>query len=294
MAAIDIRLPNINGTTEKEQLTQIKSYLFQLAEQLQWALKNADTSSNNVVVTPVAKSLVSSVPTASSPEATFSSIKALIIKSADIISAYYDEINKRLVGRYEALSDFGAFREVVTQDITQSATRIDNAFTNMQSIESYTQELSTSVEEVKSGVDTNVKALTDDINQLDTELSEAKSNLSTEIADIEGEITTLNFALAEVNANIRQGLLYVDDNGLPVYGLEIGQTNTIDGEKVFDKFARFTSDRLSFYDQNGSEVAYISDFKLYIINAEVTGTLKLGGYLVDTTNGLTFKWVGRG
>lgn len=33
---IDIRLPHITGTYE-EQLTQIKSYLYQLAEQLQYA-----------------------------------------------------------------------------------------------------------------------------------------------------------------------------------------------------------------------------------------------------------------
>ena len=74
----------------------------------------------------------------------------------------------------------------------------------------------------------------------------------------------------------------------------VGQKNVIDGEEVFRKYARFTSDRLSFYDQNDVEVAYISDYKIHISHAEVTGTLKLGGYLVDTSNGLTFKWVGRG
>jgi hypothetical protein len=79
-----------------------------------------------------------------------------------------------------------------------------------------------------------------------------------------------------------------------VYGLEIGQRNKIDGEEVFNKYARFTSDRLSFYDQNDTEIAYISDYKLHINHAEVLGTLKIGGYLIDTTKGLTFKWVGRG
>ena len=78
-----------------------------------------------------------------------------------------------------------------------------------------------------------------------------------------------------------------------MHGLEIGQTSTIDGEEVFNKFARFTAGRLSFYDQNGYEVAYISDYKIYITHAEVTGSLKIGGYLIDTSKGLTFKWVGR-
>lgn len=31
--------PNVNGKTEKEQIQQLKSYLFQLAEQLNWAFQ---------------------------------------------------------------------------------------------------------------------------------------------------------------------------------------------------------------------------------------------------------------
>lgn len=38
--AVDIRLPHITGPTEKEQLKQINNYLFQLAEQLQWAFND--------------------------------------------------------------------------------------------------------------------------------------------------------------------------------------------------------------------------------------------------------------
>ena len=35
---IDIRLPNITADTEAEQIAQIKSYLHQLVQQLNWAL----------------------------------------------------------------------------------------------------------------------------------------------------------------------------------------------------------------------------------------------------------------
>lgn len=38
----DIRLPNINGKTEHERNEQIKSYLYQLAEQLQFALNSIE------------------------------------------------------------------------------------------------------------------------------------------------------------------------------------------------------------------------------------------------------------
>lgn len=242
--AIDIRLPNITAPTEREQLVQMKSYLYQLAEQLQWALQNVDTSNKSVVVTPTVRS--SAPSTTASAEVTFSSIKGLIIKSADIVNAYYEEINNRLSSEYIAQSDFGTYVQQNSQTITQNSDYIEQLFTNLQQVTT--------------------------------------------------DIGNLNFTLAEVNAYIRSGLLYEDTDGLPVYGLEIGQSNTLDGNKVFNKFARFTADRLSFYDQNDAEVAYISDYKLFIRNVEITSSYKIGGF-VDTVTaggGVVTKWVGGG
>jgi hypothetical protein len=306
---IDIRLPQINDPTEKGQLVQIKSYLYQLAEQLQWALSNADTSNGTVVVASTPKS----VPLASSPsaEAQFSAIKPLIIKSADIVEAFYEEINNRLKGIYIASSDYGTFKQATEQSITETSKDVTQAFTNIQEIETNLQDtksgigsnleslsgevgkLDTEFQEVKSGIDTNLKAISDDVGQIDSDLKNAKTAIGADIQGIKDDIITLNYYLVEANAHIKSGLLDYDENEIPIYGLEIGQRNVIDGVEVFNKYARFTAGRLSFYDKNGFEVAYISDFKLYITHAEVTGTLKLGGYLVSTSNGLTFKWVGR-
>lgn len=53
---INIRLPQINGATDKERIEQIKSYLIYLVNELQWALNNidangtvSDSASNNSV-----------------------------------------------------------------------------------------------------------------------------------------------------------------------------------------------------------------------------------------------------
>lgn len=239
---VDFRLPSITGS-ETEQLSQIRSFLYQFIPQLQWALTQLDTTAGSAYVVKK-ENKAAEQKESFNAEVAFGALKPLIIKSADIVQAYYEEISSRIVGSYVAESDFGAFVEKTEQEIVQSSTDIEQIFYDMQGI----------------------------------------------LTDLE----TLNFTLAEVNAHIKSGLIYYDDDGIPVYGLEIGQRNTIDGEEVFNKFARFTSDRLSFYDQNDTEIAYISDYKLYITNAEVTGTLKLGGFLVDTSKGLTIKWVGRG
>ena len=110
------------------------------------------------------------------------------------------------------------------------------------------------------------------------------------------DIETLEHSLIKVSANIKSGLLYYDDSGVPMYGVEVGQKTSIDGEEVFRKFARFTADRLSFYDQNDNEVAYISDYKLYITHVEIKGSLKEGGYkdFVTDDGGIVTKWVGTG
>ena len=277
----DIRLPQISPTaSEKEQLSQVRSYLYQLAEQLQFGLQNIGTESkeSSVVVSPItSRSLAQGSQT---PEALFGSIKSLIIKSADIVDEYYEEINKKLVGQYVAQSDFGTFKEETSQDVFENSTYINRVFENTQKIE--------------TDVATSIGTLSGDIAAVDSKVNGVETSLTSEIDGLKSELETLNYSMVEVTANIKSGLLDTDDNGIPIYGLEVGQKNIVNGVEAFNKYARFTAGRLSFYDQNGAEVAYISDYKLYITHAEVTGTLKLGGYLVDTTNGLTFKWVGRG
>ena len=280
---IDIRLPNINpAASEKEQMAQTRSYLIQLVQQLQWALSNVDTSSNPVIVTPSSPVASGSRASNNNPQATFESIKDLIIKSADIVTAYYEEINKRLVGEYVAQSDFGVFEEQTSQDIYENSTSVTRAFSNIQ--------------EVRTGLSSSLDSLSDELGQIDSKVTDVKKNLSSDITDLKKQFEILNYSLVEVTANLKSGLLYTNEDGVPVYGLEVGQKNIIDGVEVFNKFARFTSARLSFYDSNGVEVAYISDYRLYIYNVEITGIYKIGG-LVDTvmaSGDVVEKWVGRG
>lgn len=44
----EFRYPNITGTTPQEQIAQIKSYLHQLVEQLQWSMNNIDTAQSQM------------------------------------------------------------------------------------------------------------------------------------------------------------------------------------------------------------------------------------------------------
>ena len=238
----NIRLPNITATTEREQLLQVKSYLHQLVQELNWALSSVE-SGNGVAAKQAG---VSSAVTKQELATSYNSLKSLIIKSAETVQAYSEAAERRYESLYVAQSDFGTFTEEANQLILENANAIESFYENVQEI----------------------------LTQIDT----------------------LEHSLIEVNANIHSGVLYYDDSGVPVYGLEIGQQTRLDGVEVFDKFARFTSDRLSFYDQNDNEVAYISDRKLYITHVEVRGSFSMGGF-VDTVmadGGIVTKWVGTG
>lgn len=89
------------------------------------------------------------------------------------------------------------------------------------------------------------------------------------IQQIETDVAGLESGIRQMNAYIRTGFLYEEEDGTTRYGVEIGEHAEKDGANVFRKFARLTSDRMSFFDQNEIEVAYISDRKLYITSAQV-------------------------
>ena len=220
----EIRLPNITATTDSGKLQQVQSYLFQLVEQLNFALQSVEAAAGSNVVVETRRS--TGAEREQEAKASFNAIKALIIKSADVVNAYYDVISQKLSGEYVAQSEFGTFQEITEQTITKTSTMVSQNYTNVQ--------------------------------QIITDLVE------------------LEYKLIEVDAHINSGVLYYDENAVPVYGLEIGQRTELDGVEVFNKYARFTSDKLSFYDSNGIEVAYVSDKKLYITHIEVTGTFSIG------------------
>ena len=244
---LKLRYPNITGGTEREQIEQIKRYLFQLVDELQFSDNGVQSTSGAIASS---KRRVSS-PSSSDTNAreVFAVLKPLIIKSADIVNAYYEKISTKFEGEYVAQSDFGKYTEHTDQMIEENSTAIEQAFTNVQTI---------------------------------------NDNLVGQIKAVAQKID----AVLTVNAYVKSGLLYYDDKGLPVYGVEVGQTNNVNGEDVFRKFARFTASRLSFYDQNDTEVAYISDYKLYITSVEILYKLVGGGFFLDFQRGFTLKYAG--
>lgn len=247
---IDIRMPNINATTDAGQLQQIRSYLYQFAEQMKWALDTMGAGQSETVVQQGGGSSSSGSTEEADAMSTFNEVKSLIIKSADIVDAYYEEIDKMisLSGKYVAQSEFGDYTEETNQSISATSTQV-----------------------------------TQNLNKIET---------------IEGKVDGISDSIKEKESYIRYGYVgtTLDDSGLATNdapGIEIGDYNNLDGSEN-RRYARFTAYGLELFgDTIEYPVAYIKQYKLYITNAEITGTLILGGYRIDTSNGLSFKWIRR-
>lgn len=232
--SIDIRLPNITASTDAGKLQQMQSYMHQLVEQLNWALNTIETAGGGNVL-PAVKVQQSEALSPKEAEDTFNSIKALIIKSADIVKAYEKTILTNFNGTYFADSDFGTYLAETSRTVEENSEGVREAYKKVETIDS-------------------------------------------RVKGVEVEVET-------TNAYIRRGLL---DNGK--YGVEVGET-TEDG--IFRQYARFTADRLSFYDAYDNEVAYIGAGCLYIVGrSSFQGEVQFGGYNADTSDGLAFTWIG--
>jgi hypothetical protein len=131
--SVDIRLPKITATSTDGQMTQMKSYLHQLVQQLNFAL-NAVNEAESGNTSSVVMSKQSESMSPEEAANTFNSIKALIIKSADIVKAYEEIIRKDFSGEYVAQSDFGTYTEKTDAVILENSKGLTALYTNVQTI----------------------------------------------------------------------------------------------------------------------------------------------------------------
>ena len=246
----DLRLPNLTATNTDGRLKQLESYLYQLTNQLNFALKSVEgiETSKGYHLHPMQKS---GSPNSSLQEHdTFYTAKDLIVKSADIVEAYADEISKRLEGKYVASSKFGKYTKETEALIKATSENITQNYYSKQEIDS-------TVENITSG-------------------------------------------FRENGCYVKTG--WLNDNNT-IAGIEIGKYSVEkdeNGEEIMSdvSFAQFRTDRLCWRDSNGTEVAWLDvtdgNQMLHIQNATIVDKLRHGGYLIDSSHGLTWTWVGKG
>ena len=203
----------------------------------------------------IAASTVTGGAVSPAQQAARDELKALIVNTAETLRSEMDRLETVLRSDYAAMSSqWGIYREQMQNTITATAEGI---------VQQY-------------GFEADMEAL------------EAQA------AGFERyRISTEGF--------IRQGFVERNEAGVPIIGIAIGQgltgvETTVDGRTVLEldemqSCAFYTAERVSFR-IGGREVAYLSNRRLYVADVEVTGSLRLGKWLLEGSDGLTVKYIG--
>ncbi len=293
----------------------LKNYLYELNEMLNIVLNDeANQSELRLIKTKKEinkQSDSNAVNLKAQSISQFNKLKEQIIRTAgEIQSSCKSEISKtnteilsEVARNFTSLSDFGEYKNKTDTAIRQTADNISLVSENTQKAE---DNLNTFKQEMRSEITLQTgtvvskaeavfqtKADAEDLeNRVSSQIVQTENlvseNFSRSLSTVKDELSsvggTVNELISSLDVYIRRGEL---EEG--VYGIEIGRSDS-------SIKARFTNDRLSFY-QGANEVAYISGSSLYITNADILDYMRIGNsaqgyFLFDTTsNGLEVRWI---
>ena len=174
--SMNIRFPNITGATEAEQLVQIKSYLYQLVEQLNWMLPTIEMGAGQSGTSKTGSAF------GDISAETFYELKSLLIKSSDTLNAYYDKINAKLEGQYVSQDAFGGYK----QEIVQLFADLGSQYVAQEDFNSYMQ----AVNQVLDGLANQYVAQTA-FDTFKQENDEVITGLDSEISGLQQSIDEL-------------------------------------------------------------------------------------------------------
>lgn len=174
--SMNIRFPNITGVSEAEQIAQIKSYLYQLVEQLNWMLPTIEMGAGQSGASRTGPAF------GDISAETFYELKSLLIQSSDTLNAYYDKINAKLEGQYVSQADFGGYK----QEIVQHFADLGSQYVAQTAFDTFKQEN----DGVISGLDSKYVSRTDN-DAYKQEVSEVIADLQQSVSDLQQSVDEL-------------------------------------------------------------------------------------------------------
>ena len=106
--SVNIRYPNISGFSEREQIAQLKSYLHQLVEQLNYAFPklgsgDASTSTNTYEV--------------QGGEISYYDLKSLVLQELQKVEDLFDKLSKEIENKYVSIDELDNIAVKVMNEI---------------------------------------------------------------------------------------------------------------------------------------------------------------------------------
>ncbi len=317
MYDLNLSVPNLTSPkySTDNRFLLLKNYLFELNETLSFALGERPESEiqnlKKTIEIEKTEEEQNVIRLKNDSKKRFQELKEQIIRTAEEIELDYStaisesqrEILQTAQGEFATKTELGEYKNQVDTEFLQTAESIS---ANAKS----TEELSTELENYKISTNSQfsiqaqeIISQVGNIYSAKTELGELEERVSSQISQTAQGITetfseslsAFNEDLSSVGGEVKELVssldVYIRRGELEegVFGIEIGRSDS-------NIKARFTNDRLSFY-QGLSEVAYISGSNLYITRAEILDYLRIGnstdGYFTFdiTENGLEVTWL---
>lgn len=85
---------------------------------------------------------------------TLNEVRALILRSAEVTERLSEQVERRLAGRYVAVSQFGTFTQLTEQRLSATSEELRLEFSNLQRIESRLEQVQDSLLDVTAGIRT--------------------------------------------------------------------------------------------------------------------------------------------
>jgi len=162
----------------------------------------------------------------------------------------------------------------LTQDVDSFKATVSETYTEKSNFNAFRQK-------TESDLTANSTA----IEQRYTEIKAVEQ----QVLGVDGKVTDVQKKVTETAGYIRTGKVAEDEFGNPIYGVKIGQTDTVGN---YNAFAQFTAGRISFFDETGKEISHFAGKDFYIDSGIIVQNLNLGGYELRRNKGLGFKWIG--
>ena len=210
----------MNGTPE-QQLGQMRDYLFQLVEKLNVEFDTLQTKTERaveIVRGTSGSAEADAVQKAKDAVERFNETKALIIKSADIVNAYYEYSKEKFTHEYTAESDFGTYIENITQTIVKDSRSIQQNIDSISAIQGELEQQRT----INGYIRTGLIDIGDGIEEIGIELyADFEQTQAEEIEYISRRFATFTTSGIDFYDGDRNKVSYISDGVLHVYRAEI-------------------------------------------------------------------------
>lgn len=316
MYDLNLTVPNLTSPkyTADNRFLLLKNYLYELNEVLANVLGDRTAEEIQTLKKTVEAEKESEkqnvIRLKNDSKKRFEELKEQIIRTAEEIELAYttaisqteQEILQQAQGEFATKTELGGYQNQVATELSQTADRITANAENCEEIRTDLESFKTDTSAQFSLQSTEILSQVESIYSAKTELGDLEERISSQISQTSEGITetfseklsNVESDLSSVGGEIRELVssldVYIRRGELEegIYGIEIGRSDS-------NIKARFTNDRLSFY-QGLAEVAYISGSNLYITRAQILDYLKLGNategfFIFDVTeNGLEVTW----